>query len=108
MLTFTMDRLLTLQLVDSTAIVSWLFSETCVAQFTTCASLSVFLCALSLTAACRHWVWEILLNVISKHIARSDTVRADLRKAEDEERSKPSDMETDTAAAAGTSLSLSW
>ena len=59
------DKLMTFHIVDSTAIITWLFSEQMVAQFTS------------------HYIWEVLDNVITKTIARTQTVRSDLAKAED-------------------------
>jgi len=60
------DKLMTYRVLDNTAIVNWLFSERMLPLFV------------------RAYVWEILRNTINKTIARTDTVRMDLRTAEED------------------------
>lgn len=59
-----MDRYMTYRIIDNTSIVNWLFSPDVLPEFT------------------RDYVWVILRNTIHKTLARTETMREELRTAE--------------------------
>jgi len=60
-----MDRLMTYRVIDNTSIINWIFSTEEQANFT------------------KGYIWDILRNTISKTLARTETVKDELKAAEE-------------------------